>query len=178
MSSCTSAPSKIWTSEQKQQFDEYLRRHSSRRTPEQIANRWGVHANTVIKWQIRLSVRPTRKQVLAMAYSRKKQRAGRKRQQKQMFLNALTWKQRAYQRLLELATELRQRHYPPVEQVCRTCRLSWPRRRKFYRFNEFKISIGRRRWYRRDCVLCEHDGRVARRKQVPGQNNLDLVQTP
>lgn len=159
---------KIWTDQEKRQFDEYLHRYSFSETPEQIANYCQIHVNTVIKWQQRLNVRPTRKQVMAMQFSQEKQKHSRRRQRRAMLLKTATWKQRKYRRLVELAETLRRRENPPDEQTCRCCGTVWPKWKEFFRFNEYHTKMGTQRWYRTNCVLCEYEKRAAKKQKATG----------
>lgn len=70
---------KRWANGELGKFHAYLLKHSSSKTPEEIARHWSVARSTVSRWQNALGVKATRDEVLQMRYSREKQRRALKR---------------------------------------------------------------------------------------------------
>ena len=153
---------KRWTSQERAEFETYLRRYSKTKTPEEIAQSWQVARSTVCRWQARLGVKQPREKVLQMPHSQAKQRRARQRMQQ---ASQRAWRRRRRERekaLRRLARELRRSERPPEERVCVDCGESWPKRREFFPYQDRRSSFGTSRYFKHRCLLCQN---ARRRKQ-------------
>lgn len=155
---------KIWAPGEKKQFDAYLREHSGTMTPEQIGREWGVARSTVARRQNELNVKRSRDEVMAMEYSQAKQRRARRRIRRSSQKHWEVRRQKREESLFQLADELRAQDRRPAEAECIECGRVWPKRSEFFHSTEKKISIGRSRYFKQRCRLCEN---ARRRERSP-----------
>ena len=153
---------KIWQAGERPKFDAFLRKHSRSMTPEEIGKIWQVARSTVARRQTELGVKVPREQVMQMVYSLNKQKRARQRIRRENTRNWARRRQAREAQLLQYAEKLRSQQRPPEEQTCSDCDTSFPKRKEFFHTTEKKISIGRSRYFKRRCVLCEN----ARRREI------------
>lgn len=163
---------KVWKPGEQRQFDQFLRKHSSSMTPEQIAQQWDVARSTVARRQTELGIKRSRDEVMQMEYSLAKQKRARQRLRQGNLRRWAKHRQDKENALLQLARQLREGERPPAEQKCSDCGRSWPKRKDFFHTRDKKISIGTSRYYKHRCVLCENERRRAAergRKRTEGR---------
>jgi len=114
------------------QFYEYLERYSHQKTPEEIAEHWGVHPHTVKRYQDNIGKRTSWRQTIQMPHSREKFERNGKKTTRRNRRRWKAWKKKQFARLDERAKEILEKkpNTPTVE--CLHCLQTWPRTTEFF----------------------------------------------
>lgn len=147
---------KEWINGEKEAFDNFLRRRSKKLAPVEIAEIFGVVAETVTVRQKNLGVRPSRAESRAMPYFKKKTGEANRVRSRKMLLEFGKHVADKEKQLEELAQKLRRKKWlvPLREKRCPGCGKTWPKRREFFFHAVYKGISGTSWYFTRYCVVC------------------------
>jgi hypothetical protein len=122
---------KIWKPGEKEDFRDFILKHSEDIPTKQIAMRFGVVEGTVRLWKRRLIPKPP-----ALPFEE--------------------WILEREKELEKLLSKMRKKRWAlePQERQCKTCGRVWYKHRSFYFYEEIKTNGYTRRYFWRDCKIC------------------------
>jgi hypothetical protein len=150
---------KILNKREKKSFDNFLRKHSTELSAQQIARKFGVKPGTVQARQRQLGVKPPFSVVMRIPSVRRKYLAGMRKRSAKMFtefdLNIAKREEELIRLQQAMMATNGKQSVAHEERTCKVCKRTWFKHNKFFYHNEVRHK-GYTTWHFSNiCVICE-----------------------